>query len=156
MSNLKLNGILLIFLFIGIVFIFFPIYSSVHLLSAIASGSDKIAFDKGAYYLFGGGLLFIVGPIWVLLLLAFGKKQTEPVKKMGGAETQRVQRVVYTFLGVCLASSLILPHIMSIGVGNYLEKRGYTYCDNLSRQWLFNRTMVYTKSKCDNEISQSH
>jgi len=56
MQNLKLIGILLIFLLVGFIFIFFPIYSSFNLLSAIASGSDRIAFDKGAYYLFGGGL----------------------------------------------------------------------------------------------------
>jgi len=74
---------------------------------------------------------------------------------MGDAETKRVQRVVYTFFGVCLASMFILPQIMSVGVGDYLEKRGYTYCDKLSRQWLFNHTMVYTKDKCDTDISQS-
>jgi len=140
---------MLLFLLIGIVFAFFLIYSSVHLYGAIGSGVDKIAFDKGAYYLFGGALLFTVGPIWSLYILVFSKNQTNSTKKLSSAAQQRVTRVVYIFFGVCLASTFFLPQIMSVGVGNYLEKRGYTYCDKMSRQWLFNRTMVYTKNKCE-------
>ncbi len=156
MTNLKLYVILIAFLLIGIIFTYNPIHVFIQLMQTIQSQADKIAFDKGAYYLFGGGLLFTVGPLWVLFILSLSINNPEATKKLSTAKAKSVQRVVYAFFWVCLASTFILPHVMSIGVGNYLENRGYTYCDKLSRQWLFNRTMVYTKNTCTDDNSSTH
>jgi len=53
------------------------------------------------------------------------------------------------FMLGCVGLMSILPQIVSLGVDAYLETHGYTYCYKLSRQWLFNRTMVYTKNHCE-------
>lgn len=153
MTNLKLYGILLAFLIIGIIMTFVPIYDSVHLLNAIERHSDIIVFEKGSYYLLGGGLLFTIGITWIFYLLLFTNEKGKTTQQVDKAYTQRIQRNTYIFIAVCMSTMFILPHIVSIGVGDYLENRGYTYCDKLSRQWLFNRTMVYTKNTCDKDVS---
>ena len=138
MSPIKFYGIMLAFLLVGLVGIYFPVSSSLHLLEAISSHSDKIAFEKGAYYLFGGGLILTIIPIWAVYALVSNQKHNE-----------KFFRVMVTFLGVCFISIFILPRIMSSSIGDYLENRGYTYCDKQSRQWLLNRTLVYTKKVCN-------
>lgn len=142
MTNVQLYSILLAFLAAGLISTYFPISSSIHLVDAIKSHSDKISFEKGSYYLFGGGLILIIVPIWAIYTLAINQKHNE-----------KFFRRMMIFLAVCFISIFILPQIMSVSVGDYLGKRGYTYCDKLSRQWLFNRTMVYTKNKCVSNVS---
>ena len=148
-ADQKLVRYSLVFLGIGIIFTFFPIYSSVQLVKAITSDADSIAFDKGAYYLSGGSLLFTIGPGWFFYVLLFKKNQAESKENINPKRTQRVQRNVYIFFAICIATMITLPQVVSVAVGQYLENRGYTYCDKQSRQWLLNRTLVYTKKVCN-------
>ena len=142
LSNLKLVGILLAFFLLGIISAYFPINSSIHLFKAIQSNSDIISFDKGAFYLFGGGLIFIAAPLWILYLYITKKDKAD-----------KLQHFMMIFFGVAFLLIFILPQIMSSSVGNLLEKRGYNYCKKQSRQWLFVNTMVYTKNSCGDDIS---
>lgn len=119
----------------GLWSLYVPIRSSIELQHAIASHAEKIPFDKGAYYLFGGGL-YVTGTL-LLLLYGYLVKQVKPNKVLASIIT------VWFFFSII--SIPILPQILSVGVGNYLENNEYTYCEKLSHQWTFVRTMVYTK-----------
>lgn len=149
--NPKIYGYLLVFLLIGIVYVYIPIHEFITLINAIHSHAEKIEFVKKAYYLFGGGLLFTIGPIWVVALLLFGKKTDKAQMKKAEFKKyeRRVQRNTYYFFAICLGITFILPHLVFFGVDEYLENHGYSYCSKLSKRMTFTLFMVYTKDKCN-------
>jgi hypothetical protein len=149
LSSSKLYGLLTLFILFGIMCLLWPIYSTIELINTIALHNETIIFDKGVYYAFGVGLLFAPGPIWILYLYMFRNKNSEKVQRYDKVKEQRIQRNAYLFFACCLAITFILPQIVSISVGQYLEQHGYIYCDKLSTQWLHARTMVYTKNECN-------
>ncbi len=141
-STLKIYSILIVFASIGLVSIFISISSFIDLLSQIFHSREQIIFDKGAYYLFGGGLFF------VLLVLGFFI-----VKKLKVSD--KFQKIFVAIMALSLILTFTLPQIIHISVENNLENKNYQVCVEKSTQWLHAVTIVYTKKlPCTDEERQ--
>jgi len=109
-SDRKIYGYLLAFFLVGIFSVYVPIHEFIVHINAIRSHADQIEFVKKAYYLLGGGLLFTVGPIWIIVLLLFGKETDKA--QMKKAEFKRMERRLTT---VALGDSKLLDKFLNDG-----------------------------------------
>lgn len=139
MSMRMAYGIILLLFVVGVVMVAVPISALHDMLTQIDSQSEMVVFEKGAFYLFGGGLLLILLFIWVTYALITNKPLPKKLEKMG-----------FTVLGVCLALIFIVPITLHMAVEQNMIDKGYVICEAKSTQWLHVRTIVYTKTlPCD-------
>lgn len=134
-----LFGVFVAFLLLGVLMCTWPTITLMDMLEAINHRADLIAFDKGAYYLFGGGLFFII--LSVGAAISFKVKNISPKKYAS---------VYGTLLLISLALVFIIPHVVHLMVDESMTSKGYSLCEVKSTQWLHAKTIVYTKSlPCD-------
>jgi len=139
-SSLKLVGLLLIFLILGVAMISWPIFLTINLYEAFSNHKEIIEFEEGVYYLFGGGLFFIV--------MSMGSGVAFLFKKDYVATTYI--KIIVALMGLSLVLFFVLPSLAHSYADDIFTKNGYSMCESKSRQWLFVRTFVYsTKQPCD-------
>ncbi len=139
-----ISGITVIFSTIGIVTLYYVVNVLITLTTEISSLNELIAIDKGAYYLFGVGLIFII--------FATGLIHTRIFKK----EISNSNDKLYAYLLIgALALTFIIPQIIHFSAANHLENEGYQVCEEKSTRWLHVVTIVYTKTLPCAEEQQS-
>ncbi|HED16068.1 MAG TPA: DUF1240 domain-containing protein [Gammaproteobacteria bacterium] len=142
-SPIKIYSILAAFAALGLVSIFVSINVFIDLLTQIFENRDQIVFDKGVYYLFGGGLFFVV------VVLGFFMVKVLKV-------TDKIQKILVALMALSLVLTFALPQIIHISVENNLENKNYQICEEKSSRWLHAVTIVYTKTlPCAEEEKQS-
>lgn len=134
LPSLKLVGILSVFLVIGILMMVWSVSSMVELGQVISQQAEEITFDKGAYYLFGGGLFFLV--------LSLGSFISFFIRDELAAI---YARSIGIFMLVSLVLVFLLPGVVHRHVDQTMEQGGYSICMAKSSQWLFVKTVVYSK-----------
>jgi len=139
-SSLKLVGLLLIFLILGVAMFSWPVFFTVNLYEAFKNHKEIIEFEEGVYYLFGGGLFFIV--------ISMGSGVAFIFKKDYVAATY--VKIVIALMGLSLVLFFVLPSLAHSYVDDIFTKNGYSMCESKSRQWMFVRTFVYsTRQPCE-------
>lgn len=142
-SQLKIYSILTAFAALGFVSIFVSINVFVDLLTRISEDRQQIVFDKGVYYLFGGGLFFV--------LVVFGFFAVKVLKV-----SDRFQKSLVVFMALSIAVTFLLPHIIHTSVENNLVSKNYQICKEKSSRWLHAVTIVYTRTlPCAEEEKRS-
>ena len=132
-SPLKIYSILAAFAALGFVSIFVSINLFIDLLTQIFESREQIVFDKGVYYLFGGGLFFV--------LVVFGFFMVKVLKV-----SDRFQRIFVAIMALSLILTFALPQIIHFSVESNLENKNYQICEEKSTRWLHAVTIVYTKT----------
>jgi hypothetical protein len=56
-------------------------------------------------------------------------------------------KIVTRALLASIAIMIILPHLTHFAINTHLKDEGYTVCREASKQWLFVRTIVYTRDE---------
>ncbi len=120
--------------FIGLGALYVAVDTTTFLIRGIYNSHDIIEFNKGAFYLYGVGL--------ILLIFVVGIVYTNYLKKNISNHTNKIIGKVVL---VCLVITFLLPQIIHYATANYLENRGYQVCETRSKQWLHVRTIVYSK-----------
>lgn len=147
----------LILLLVGLAAFAASIYSSISLYYAIHRHAQHVALQLGAFYLVGSGVILIGMTLFALYMIfivtipgkgAVKTKLRRDKNKPLSKKDKIMQWAVGIFFLLVLISIPVLPQVMKITVGEYLETHGYTYCDNLSSQWFFDRTMVFRRDTC--------
>lgn len=138
-SKWTLPAILFSFFVIGCAMFIWPLISLIGMLREISAEVQFITLDKGAYYLFGGGLFFLTLSIGTALSFKY---------------KERVATRFVKYFGILLVLSplmaFVLPQIVHLVTEEYLFDRHYSICEAKSTQWLHVRTIVYTKTlPCD-------
>lgn len=135
-------GLLTFFTVLGVVLILVPVEFFKDLLTQITERSEEVVFDKGIYYMFGGGVFFL------LLVLSFFLVKVLKV-------SENVEKIFVALIFISIILVFALPQIMHYSVGNYLENEGYRVCEEKSTRWLHAVTIVYTKTlPCSEEGRQ--
>lgn len=102
-----------------------------------------ILFDKGSYYMLGVGIgLLSLG--FVTAIEFWGKK---PITTKQSTIFSRL-----TISAIILA--FLVPHTAHFTTDYYLEKQGYSVCEEASSQWLFIRDIAYIQSsvECNEDL----
>lgn len=134
-SKWQIYGAILFFTLLGIgsLFVFTSVF--INMLVDMNTQPEIININKGAYYLFGVGM--------ASLFLVFDVVYSKVLKK----EISKNMHRQLTRIGVgSIVVVFVLPHIIHFAAADYLEKAHYQVCESRSTQWLFVRTIVYTKS----------
>lgn len=113
--------------------------SFISLVSEIKLHNDLISINKGLFYLFGVGIGSVVLVIDGVYTSMLNKKLPNNLYRL------------LTRIGILsIAIIIVLPHLIHYLAANHLENEGYQICESRSTQWLFVRTIVYTKTlPCD-------
>ena len=137
-------GLIFALLLLGIVPLYLAVTLTIELVTELSNQAELITFEKGSFYLFGVGT--------GLLLLAFGLIYS----KLFNKEISKSLNVLLSRLVIgAVILTFILPQIIHYSVANYLENEGYQVCEEKSRRWLHNVTIVYTKTLPCEEEKQS-
>jgi len=118
---------------IGLGALYIAANTTIFLIVDIYNFQENIEFNKGAFYLYGVGL--------ILLIFVVGIIYTNYLKKNISNHTNKI--IVKVVL-VCLIVTFLLPQIVHYATANYLENHGYQVCEVRSKQWLHVRTIVYS------------
>ena len=110
-------------------------WSVFQLYAQLAENGPVIVFDKGVFYLLGGG-----SGIAILTLYMF----YEGVLKL--PLTEKVAKILTNSLIVSVSVMFVLPHIVHYPVESYLEGRGYNICEQASYRWFAYRKIVYVSN----------
>ncbi|MCL7422011.1 MAG: hypothetical protein M8364_14015 [Methylobacter sp.] len=105
------------------------------LYAQIAENGPVIVFDKGVFYLLGGG-----SGIAILTLYMF----YEGVLKL--PLTEKVAKILTNSLIGSVSVMFVLPHIVHYPVESYLEGRGYNICEQASYRWFAYREIAYVSN----------
>jgi len=142
-SKLKNTIIIISFvigaLILGVALVVWPIWTMLDMLNSLNDQAEYVSFDKGAYYLFGGGICFLtfsLGTIFGYIFRNLNKQQLEIFKK-----------TFYTLIVIGLVTIFTLPHAVEYYVDDLLIKNGYSICEARSSQWLHAKTVVYSLKK---------
>lgn len=126
-------AILLVFLLIALACILLPAAYLLDMFDSIFSRSPQVVIEKGAYYLFGGGVA-------LLALLPDGFYNTILRRKPPANAEKLTGRLA--IVGLLMMPAL--PALIHYPTAHHLQSRGYAKCEALSSQWLFVRTIVFT------------
>lgn len=108
-------------------------YRMIILLQNISA--PVVLFDKGSYYMLGVGVS--------LLSLGF----VAIVEFWGGKPITSRQNTIFSRLAISgVVLLFVVPHVAHFVADKYLDKNGYTVCEEASHQWLFVRDIVYVQS----------
>ena len=111
------------------------VYYSFLLFSAILSGSDIIAFNKGAVYMLGAGLISALLTYFLIY---------EIIKKnISDSFNKKSKYIGLAFIG----SVFLVPQLAEYGVNKYTESIGYMYCPEQSYRWLHAQNLVFTSNR---------
>ena len=134
-SPLTMFCILLIFSLMALSTLTWFGWSVFQLYAQIAENGPVIVFDKGVFYLLGGG-----SGIAILTLYMF----YEGVLKL--PLTEKVAKILTNSLIGSVSVMFVLPHIVHYPVESYLEGRGYTICEQASYRWFAYREIAYVSN----------
>jgi hypothetical protein len=132
----KLSGILLVFFIIGLLMTIWSVVTLIDMVNAINEEAEYVTFDKGAYYLFGGGLFFVVMSLGSYLSFFIHDSWAKTYTKSIGLS-----------MVACLILVFIIPNIVHSYISQNLKSTGYAICEAKSSQWLHVKTIVYSKGK---------
>lgn len=139
MAPLALFGVFLLFLGVGLVMLVWPIISMLDTMEEINTQAEFITFDKGAFYLFGGGAFFVV--------MTVGSAISFYIKDR---YARKYTTIIIVLIVMSLSLIFILPHLVHAIVEDTVAEKGYVVCEARSTQWLHARVIVYTKKlPCD-------
>jgi len=127
-------GILLVFLILGVSLVIVPVNFFTEMFNEIKTQSEDVYLYKGAYYLLGGGL--------VLILMVVGFAYPKIISKPMTSNMEKA--FIIAFVGSFILIFL-LPNLIHYIVDDYLQDKKYFICESKSKQWLHNKTIVYTK-----------
>lgn len=125
----------------GIFAVLWFAYRVIFLLQNISE--PVILFDKGSYYMLGVGV--------ALLSLSF----VAIIEFWGGKPITSKQNIIFSRLAISgVALLFVVPHVAHFAVDKYLERSGYSVCEEASHQWLFVRDIVYVQASvvCSEDI----
>jgi len=107
--------------------------------------SELEVFDKGSFYMLGVGVGILILAIVTVQEGWLGK----PLSKKQSAFLTKA-----AFVGIALMFTA--PHLVHYFANDYFLKKGYSVCDEASRQWLFVRNIVYIQSsiECGAELKE--
>jgi hypothetical protein len=112
------------------------LWSAMDLVSQLVSGSEVVAFDKGAVYMLGVGL-------GLALLTHAGVHEGI----LGRPMTKQFGRWMNIGAIGSIGVMLLFPHVFHAAVGQYLVKsQGYQVCEEASYRWLLYRRIFYTST----------
>ncbi len=135
----KAYAIAISFFLLGILMMILTVAELSEMVGEILNEARLVTLNIGMYYLFGGGLFFVVMVIGLVYPKLFKKQLPRGVEKL----------LIFLFLsGIVLMFAL--PHVVHAYVDGYLQNNHYVICEAKSTQWLHVRTIVYTKAlPCD-------
>jgi len=119
----------------GLFSLFFFSLTTIQSISDISSYPPSINFDKGSFYGLGAGVGMLLLVYLFTYELMFKKKLTQK-----GAKTFN------NMLVICLFTTLGLPHLVHYAFSHNLESKSYITCNEMSKRWLHDLTVVYVKS----------
>ena len=94
--------------------------------------APMVLFDKGSYYMLGVGI--------GLLSLGF----VTAIEFWCGKPITSRQNIIFSRLAISGVILLfVVPHVAHFAADKYLNRHGYTVCEEASHQWLFVRDIVY-------------
>ena len=132
-------SILFVFFVIGIISVFIPINFFIDMFMQISSRQEQITLDKGVYYLFGGGVFFVLMGLGIFVSKVF-------------KVSEKVEKIIVALMIVSIFLIFALPQLVHVSVESYVENEGYQVCREKSHRWLFVVTIVYTKTiPCNKE-----
>lgn len=132
-----------LFLIAGTFAILWFFYSVTFLFQNISA--PIVVFDKGSYYLFGAG----VGLLSLGVVVA--------IEFWGGKPITSKQNRIFSRLAISGVILLfVAPHAAHFVADKYLDRHGYTVCEEASHQWLFVRDIVYVQSfiECSSDLKK--
>ena len=112
------------------------INAALEMLTEIKAQSKYITLDKGAYYLFGGGLFFLL----MSLIVPVGHLVPD-------SKAKKYSKYFMTLMLASVALVFILPHAVHYFTEKHVFADGYEICEARSKQWLHAKTIVYSKVK---------
>lgn len=143
-SNLKLIAILTAFFLIGTAMFGWSVVSAMDMLEEIYSHARYITLNKGVYYLFGGGLFFLVMVLGVPIGYIIGYFVDDRYAKTYG-------KIYAILMIVSVVIAFVLPQAVHYFTEKYVFDNGYVVCEEKSYQWLHARKIVYARTlPCDN------
>ncbi len=122
------------FFIIGLLMTIRPVVTLIDMVNAVYEEAEYVTFDKGAYYLFGGGLFFVVMSLGSYLSFFIRDAWAKTYAKTIGLS-----------MIVSLILVFIIPNMVQGYIGQNLESTGYAICEAESSQWLHVKTIVYSK-----------
>ena len=138
-SKFQLVGILLIFFVFGVIMFIWPILSALDMLKEINTHAKFITLEKGVYYAFGVGVFFLVFVLGIVIANFVKDSMAKVYGKYYGMS-----------LIVSVAITFVLPQVVHFVTEKYVFDNNYVVCEARSTQWLYIKTIVYTKSlPCD-------
>jgi hypothetical protein len=107
-------------------------YSLITMLEALLTKANAVTVNKGAFYCLGTAMMGA-------MLLYFGvrKLRSMPVSPQLNKQASR-------FFFISLVVAIALPQILHFPTQSYLHAKGYSECEQQSRQWMHNKVMVFT------------
>ncbi len=138
-SSVTVFTTLLSFLALGVLSLYFFITHLASLVLDLINLPPDIYFNKGSLYLFGVGVILLIFVAGIFYTYYQNKKLTSTANK-------KITHIII-FL---LLTIFIMPQITHFTVESYFLKKGYAVCEAKSKQWLFVKTVVFSKdSGCD-------
>ena len=137
-SNLVLYGGLTLLSLMAIGGLGYFLFEAINVLSKLLSLPDYISFDKGAFYLLGAS-------IGLAVLIYAAVYESCLGKTLGDKHARQITKVAISGIIIMFA----LPHLVHYLTAQFLQNKEYGVCQEVSRQWLHSRIIVYAK---DNDV----
>ncbi len=140
-----ISGLIILLTTMGIASLFFAVTILVKLLAELSNHSELVTIEKGIYYFFGVGLIPLILASAFIYARVFNN------------EMSHAANILFTWLIIGgLVLTFVIPQVIHYSVANYLEEDSYQVCEEKSRRWLHNVTIVYSKTlPCVEEESSS-
>jgi len=126
-------GALIIMTMIGISYFTYAVFT---LGKDLSNHSDNISFNKGAFYLLGAS----IGLASIVFAGIYESGLGHTLSKALGSTITKV-----ALAGLIIM--LVLPHVTHYFVSSAVESDGYSICDAASHQWLYSKTIVFTRNE---------
>ncbi len=97
--------------------------------------SPSIAFNKGIFYMLGGGIG--LGALFTGMIIEVWIKRPPSDRILKNVGRTAIAGVVIMFA---------LPQVVHYSIANYLEPKGYEICGDASYQWLHYQDIIYTNN----------
>jgi hypothetical protein len=109
--------------------------STAELVSALRVEEPVVQFEMGAMYMFGIG-------IGILAMIP-----SAVVRLLGQPLSERMDKFVARGMIFGFVMMFSLPQIVHFAVHKITSKRPYVVCEEMSDQWLLDKTYVYTDNQ---------
>ena len=138
-NNLKEVAYKVVVMIVFILMVLFCIYSfSISVFETthgILSNSEKIIFDKGAFYLLGAAI-GLIDLIWIMVYQGVLKK----------ALTNKAAQIFSRIAASSLVIAFALPVVSHLIIEQAVLEMNYEVCTSESNTWFYLSEIVYKKS----------